>query len=354
MQSTLIEPLSHRLPVMTQTSAALSRLCADRRLEALFKPSGTGWVSCNRRIPGAALNRAFGLVWSNASSALTVVVPEALDAAATAVAKASGWVAAPRLLCLESIMRDCMGPVVEWAHDMGLALSGILEQDALQASDLQVPAFTWQLGADRIDVHLRSDSMDWVHHAQHGLANHAVELTALATLCLPTSLAFGWRRIHVQALRALEVGDVLLAARARSVHSIEHAFLILGRPGLAAAGLPCQVENARITVLEGTWMNEQGMKEAAMVQSTHGSIGRSTHDALASIEVDLHIELQVLSTPVAELARMKTGHVLELPVAAGEATVQLIVAGQIFGRAQLVCIGDRLGARIVELNHDAG
>ena len=101
-------------------------------------------------------------------------------------------------------------------------------------------------------------------------------------------------------------------------------------------------------------MNEQTMKEAALRQSNQGTSNRAALDALASIEVDLHLELQVLSTPVAELARMRAGHVLELPVAAADATVQLMVGGQVFGRAQLVCVGDRLGARIVELNHDAG
>lgn len=350
----MIEPLLRLLPVMTQTGAALSRLCSDRRLEALCKPEGPGWICSNRRIPGGAPGRVFGLVWSDGSSHLTVLFPEALDAAATAVAKASGWAPAPRLLCLESIMRDSISPVVDWAHDMGLALSAILEHEALLGIEGKVPAFTWQLGADRIDVYLHSDSMDWVQHALHSLASQPLELTALATLRLSTSLAFGWRRIHVQALRSLEVGDVLLAARTHSVHSIEHAFLIVGRPGLAAAGLSCQVGNAQITVLEGTWMNEQAMKETALTHSNHGSSNRAATDALASIEVDLHIELQVLSTPLAELARMKAGHVLELPVAAAEATVQLMVGGQVFGRAQLVCIGDRLGARIVELNHDAG
>jgi type III secretion protein Q len=76
-------------------------------------------------------------------------------------------------------------------------------------------------------------------------------------------------------------------------------------------------------------------------------------DPMADIEVDIQIVLQVLSTPLGELAAMRPGYVLELPVAASEACVDLVVGGQVHGRAQLVCVGDRLGARILELFHDA-
>ena len=76
-------------------------------------------------------------------------------------------------------------------------------------------------------------------------------------------------------------------------------------------------------------------------------------DPMADLEVDVQIVLQVLSTPLGELAAMRPGYVLELPMAATEACVDLVVGGQVHGRAQLVRVGDRLGARILELFHDA-
>ena len=79
----------------------------------------------------------------------------------------------------------------------------------------------------------------------------------------------------------------------------------------------------------------------------------SARNSIADLEVDLHIELQVLSTPLGELAAMQPGYVLELPVLATEACVELVVGGRIYGRAQLVRVGDRLGARILEVFHDA-
>ena len=80
----------------------------------------------------------------------------------------------------------------------------------------------------------------------------------------------------------------------------------------------------------------------------------SGSDPMADIEVDLHFELQVLSTTLAELAAMRPGYVLELPVLAAQACVSLVVGGQVVGRAQLLSVGDRLGARILELFSDAG
>ena len=74
--------------------------------------------------------------------------------------------------------------------------------------------------------------------------------------------------------------------------------------------------------------------------------------SMADLEVDVHIELQVLSTPLGELAAMRPGYVLELPVPAVDACVDLVVGGRMYGRAQLVRVGDRLGARILEVFRD--
>ena len=83
----------------------------------------------------------------------------------------------------------------------------------------------------------------------------------------------------------------------------------------------------------------------------HGQ-DRGALDTFGRLEVDLHLELQVISTPVAELAAMRPGFVLELPMPASEACVDLVINGQVHGRAQLVVVGDRIGARILELNHE--
>ena len=347
MQNTLAEPLVHRLAAVAATDAAMARLCFDRRFGALLGPRLPGWRSGKLRPPGAEAAAAFGLVWASSSAQLTVTVPEALDMAATVVVKATGWTLAARLACLESIMCESIGPVVDWARDMGLRLTSVVEDGVQAACVTSVPALEWRSGTHSVGLYLRSESSAWTDRALAGLRSIAPSLVSVAKVNVPAALAFGWRRITVSALRTLTVGDVLLASRAQSVHSIENAFLLFGRLRQQAVGRACHVEQKIITVTGEHWMNEQAITEAALAQP-------GASNPLAKMEVDLHLELQVVSIPMGELANMQPGYVLELPIAAADAAVELVVGGQVFGRAELVCIGDRLGARIIELNHDAG
>lgn len=347
MHDSTPQPLAYRLPAVAASDAALARLCFDRRFGALLSPRVAGWRVGKPQPPAADAPPSFGLVWSSASARLTVSVPEALDMAATTVVKAVGWSESVRLTCLESILRESIGHIADWAGIMDMRLTAVLNAGVSGAIETSVPVMEWRNGIHSIGVYLRSESLAWTNLAVGAMRSLPPHLGQIANVNVLAALAFGWRRISVAALRTLEVGDVLLASRATSVNSIENAFLVCGRLRQQAVGRACQVEQTTITVLGEHWMNEQAMTEAALAQP-------GASNPLTKMEVDLHLELQVVSIPMGELANMRPGYVLELPIAAADAAVDLVVGGQVFGRAELICIGDRLGARIIELNHDAG
>jgi type III secretion protein Q len=175
----------------------------------------------------------------------------------------------------------------------------------------------------------------------------------LRTVPVPLALRFGWRRLAASTLRSLRVGDVLLLPhRGESAEAMDRAFLVAGEQGHSALGLPCSVRGRQITVEGDSWMNEQTMAASAPQDTESATEGAPGADPLAGIEIDLHLELQVLRTPIGELSNMRVGYVLELPLAAADACVDLVVGGRVFGRAQLVCVGDRLGARLIELDRE--
>ena len=354
MQNTTAEPLAPRLSALAATDAALARLRFDWRLDTLLRPRLFNWRN-NRQAPlGAEGGAGLVLVWSSPQAQLRVTVPDALDVAATAVVKATAWPEPVRLASLELILRDSMGSLAEWATDLGLRLTAASDSIAPASSEPGAATLAWRYGKHSVSVHLHSDDAAWVDRALIGLGSAAPRLATVARVNMPAVLALGWRRIGVGTLRTLAVGDVLLAAHAKSVHLIDQAFLVIGHSRHRTAGRACRVEGRQITLTGEHWMSEQAMTETALAHSDGETVQPGAADPLASIEVDLHLELQVLSIPMGELANMRHGYVLELPITATDATVELVVGGQVFGRAQLVCIGDRLGARITELNHDAG
>jgi type III secretion protein Q len=355
MSAAVIEPLARRLPTMTGGDAALARLLFSGRLATLLGEWVEGLRLSGRREGAADSAGMFGLVWSGPSAKLLVMVPEALDAATTAVVRAVGWAIPMRLACLSAILQSSLEPIDEWATALGLRLSKVLDAAALAALDVSGTTIECRWGAHRIGFQLRSSETAWVDRVLADLCGRArPRLSAVAALPVPATLAFGGRRLSANTLRTLAVGDVLLMAhRTQDPNTIDRAFLVLGPRRGRAVGLRCEIQDRTMTLLGDHWMNEQTMNEEALADREEAALPGATRDALAGIEVDLHLELQVLSLPMGELANMREGYVLELPIAAAEASVDLVVGGQVFGRAQLVCIGDRLGARIVELNHES-
>jgi len=77
----------------------------------------------------------------------------------------------------------------------------------------------------------------------------------------------------------------------------------------------------------------------------------TTHDssdgiAVEALEVPVHLEVAVMSLPLAELAALAPNHVLQLPVLLRDATVRLVCHGQTLGHGQLVAVGEHLGLQI--------
>jgi type III secretion system YscQ/HrcQ family protein len=344
------QPLCHSLPRITRHDAALARLRGDARIEQRIGLPGPDWQRVHWQARGDAGRWALGLVWANALTRLTLRLSEDFDATATLAANAEAWEPALRLACLEALARELLPRQIEWAEGLGLAFCGV--PDPAVDGHGAGPLMQWRSGQRRLGIDLHSDDLAWIERARSGLATRPVDLTPVASVPVPLGLLLGRRRIGIDVLRRLGIGDAVLFSQTADLTHLPWAQLLVGRIGAGALCRPCRVEHRNIVLLEGSWMSEQTMADAASGERSR-SVASGAGDPLSGIEVDVHLVLQVLSTPLRELAAMRTGQVLELPLAAGDATVDLLVGGQLFGRAQLVCVGDRLGALIQELNHDA-
>ncbi|VVD66180.1 type III secretion system cytoplasmic ring protein SctQ [Pandoraea anhela] len=91
---------------------------------------------------------------------------------------------------------------------------------------------------------------------------------------------------------------------------------------------------------------------AAAAEDRPESTVASGH-ALAGLVVPLHLEIGTLDLPLADIARMQPGYLLELPNAAANAQVRLSVHGQTVGYGELIAIGEHLGVQITQMDCEA-
>jgi len=69
-------------------------------------------------------------------------------------------------------------------------------------------------------------------------------------------------------------------------------------------------------------------------------------DPLAGLDIPVRFEIETVPVSLADLESLRPGSVVELATPLAAASVRLVACGQVIGRADLVAVGDRLGARI--------
>jgi type III secretion protein Q len=360
MESTLVAPLAAALEPVGESSAALSRLLFGEHLVQAL----THWLpglAIRPASPAAAdEGKTFGVNLRGPAVELRLRLPWAIDAVSASVMAAGSWSPAVQLACLCARANAALGGLLDWLGELGLRPVG-LDGSAEQSSPLaDGTRFECRIGPHRIDAQLRCLDGAWPAQARHDVLRRTrAQLSSVAGLPVPVCAVLGSRRIALWLLRSLGEGDVVLLGRQSGPEgSIDAAMLLVGRRGQGALAWPCAARGREITATGDLSMNTETLGARATreqdAQAGVAAAGRLARpDPMADLEVDLHFELQVLSTPLGELAAMRPGYVLELPVSAADACVDLVVGGQVHGRAQLVRVGDRLGARILEIFNDA-
>ena len=67
------------------------------------------------------------------------------------------------------------------------------------------------------------------------------------------------------------------------------------------------------------------------------------------LEVPVRFEVDTVALSLAQLESMAHGYVIELAAPLASAPLRLVACGRVIGTAELVAVGDRLGARITHL-----
>ncbi len=170
----------------------------------------------------------------------------------------------------------------------------------------------------------------------------ACEKKMRCALALRGNLILGTKIFRLEILRKLSIGDVLLTDLDADVQKDLSASVFWGAPDGKKITFSCQVKGNCLTVIGEPSMNNGTDEETTLEPNFFAN-------ALNDLEIPVRFELETVAIPVSDLESIKSGYVIELTTPVDRAAIRLVAAGQIIGHAELVAVGDRLGARITRM-----
>jgi type III secretion protein Q len=183
----------------------------------------------------------------------------------------------------------------------------------------------------------------WVEAFKEALCAQGLPLPHHVSWALPARVTVHAQDYGSSLLAGLVVGDVLVLPCPVEQGA---SWPVVVRWG-AAAGRSLRVSGRMVgtkVVIEGAHsvVNEDIGQEAAADQA------QEIH-CVDNIDIPVRFELETVPVPLSEIESLAPGFVIELASPLERASLRLVVCGQVIGLAELVAVGDRLGARIVRL-----
>ncbi|HEX7913007.1 MAG TPA: type III secretion system cytoplasmic ring protein SctQ [Paraburkholderia sp.] len=175
---------------------------------------------------------------------------------------------------------------------------------------------------------------------------------ALAAIAVPTRIRLRTRRCTTALLGSLRAGDVLLGWPRASGYAqsatLEHATVLWGAADGRAACAQARIDGHHM-ILE-TFPETMNHDPDLSLESAAGSTGETaaaerTVD-LNEVELPVHIEVVTVNLPLGQIAALRPGYILTLPLKLADAEIRLVAHGQTLALGELVAVGDNLGLLI--------
>lgn len=198
----------------------------------------------------------------------------------------------------------------------------------------------------------RDDALSWAFTLDQmpDAAFHALKRTIAEAphpaacrlpLALPATVTLSTRTIALTTLQTLRIGDVVVmpCEYGASEHkATAHWGARRGRRLWAQ----CRLNNLSLTI--------EGVPQ--MIDDTDTTAEAGAEDAvnnLDELDIPVRFEVETVAVPLADLQAIRPGYVIELAAPLDAASIRLVAYGQTIGHAELVAVGNRLGARITHM-----
>jgi type III secretion protein Q len=203
---------------------------------------------------------------------------------------------------------------------------------------------------------------------QHASADR---LAAFAEVRLPGRMCIARRTCPTATLNALRPRDVLLGWNVMHPSVSQQPMNALiswgARTGLRLAA-SVDIQGSYVTFVTEPTMIQDALDSSAYDTTAYGSptdfgaawddqahaggdldAQHPALDALSELDVPVQLEISTLELPLATLAKLQPGYLLELPIKVEDAQVRLVVHGRMIGTGRLVAIGEHLGLQIARI-----
>ncbi|NTY35234.1 type III secretion system cytoplasmic ring protein SctQ [Burkholderia diffusa] len=347
--------------------AALARIVADARLAAWLArfPALSDWRAAPGERPRFERPGVLDLRLNGATArvAIDLAAFPALDVVAAPTPDAPGDASVSLRTALASTL---LAPLVAAFAAAGLddVTVGGLRAVHPAALDATRCVLSFALDGAPMRCALLDAQTPWLDALAARLRRERTGDTAslLACIRLPGRVRLGSRALPLSVLRSLRPGDVLLdmvpaaldAVRAGPLHAWWgarratqwHATVLIEGTTMTMTETPDTADDLDEPIVAGDLPAAAPDEDAPLAAPEPAALG--------DVELPVHVEIDTLSLSIAELAALRPGYVLELPLAARDVPVRLVAYGQAIGGGRLVAVGAHLGVRIDRMAGDDG
>ncbi|KVC96655.1 type III secretion protein [Burkholderia ubonensis] len=363
------------LPACSAFDAALARIVADARLAAWLArfPALSGWRAATDERPSFERPGVLDLRWNGATArvAIDLAAFPALDVVAAPALDARGDASVSLRTALASALLAPLVAAFAAAGLDGVTIGG-LRAAPPAALDATRCVLSFALDGAPLRCALLDASMPWLDALAARLRGERLPDAAgqLARVRLPGRVRLGSRRLPLAVLRSLRPGDVLLdlapaalgAARAGPLHAWWgarratqwHATVLIEGTTMTMIETPDTADDLDEPIVAGDLPAGSPADSPADAPDDDAPGAAPEPADLGDVDLPVHVEIDTLSLSIAELAALRPGYVLELPLAARDVPVRLVAYGQAIGGGRLVAVGAHLGVRIDRMAGDDG
>lgn len=162
-------------------------------------------------------------------------------------------------------------------------------------------------------------------------------------LALRGAVALSQRPVRRALLRSLAPGDVLLMSAGVADTETPGCEVRWGPAGARSWCAPAHVDDFSLTIQGAPHMSDDTQDPGVGLDLPDGP------DALGELDIPVRFEVETVPVPLADLESLAPGYVIELSAPLASAPLRLVACGRVVGTAELVAVGDRLGARITRM-----
>jgi type III secretion protein Q len=394
MSTATHRPYAETLRHVTPDAAHATRLLCDaRHLEALRRLSASDALELAPASEASQAHVTFDdagrIVLAHLEGTLEIGIDLARYPALQIVAASTGD--STRHALRSTLANTLLAPLVQRFQAAGLGRWRVTAVERIPAGIASGERFDAALlhqgVVHRLSIDASGATLDLLYKHLAALPSRPATqaFAAASPLRVAGTIALGARRVPLAALQSLRSGDVLLRAFAPAVAqalSAGSAFTARATWGATAAGMRriharVVLDGTQIIVEEKPIMNEEplqadlpdtlpggdaatsaevaGFEEPVAQDSWHAdaetalSADGDTPLDIGLLDLPVQFEIDSVALPLAQLAALRPGYVIELAAPVLDTPVRLVTHGQTVGYGEIVCVGEHLGVRITRM-----